>query len=185
MRTTFRTTFDVSIPRVAPETVLVRAAEACRTWALGRATPDVRDQILTAPPVLSVPATDIGNQAVLEIAADEHSGHPLWALRLVHPDGEDAALHWHTELGLRCHEDRVVFSCWLYYVLRDGIVRQVVRDASRPRIVRDLVTTFAAGAGLPLLGQPVRVTEAGVPDFVAALHDPGGAGPSSSCRAAT
>lgn len=173
MRTTFRTTFDVAMPGEAPETVLAQAAQACRDWALGKATPDVRARLLAAPPIVSLPATDIGKQAVLEIAAEDDAGHPLWALRLMHPDGKDPALHWHTELGLRRHQDRVVFSSWLYYVVRDGVVRHIVRDASRPRIVRDLVTSFAASAGLPLLGQAVRVTEAGVPEFVAALHDPG------------
>lgn len=172
MRTTFRTTFDLSRPDTAATAVFEEAARRCFDWATARGTREGREALRPAQLLESIAATQIGNNAVVEVAADHDSDQHLWALRVTHPDFADPAVHWHAELGLRLLGNRVVFSCWLHYVLRDGVLRKVARDASRPRIVADLVAAFSAHAGHRLLGRPEQLGEGDVPALVMALQDP-------------
>lgn len=117
--------------------------------------------------------TDLGAGAWLEAIAEESEGVQYWGIRFGHPDEDDERVEWHTEVSVtRLRDGRTAFSCLNLVGTIGGYMVPTRREASRPRIVVDVLGKWGGYRGRPLSPDATVLREDRVAEFVGMLRSP-------------
>ncbi|MCK5942922.1 MAG: hypothetical protein KAI24_13175 [Planctomycetes bacterium] len=94
-----------------------------------------------------------------------------WAYRFETADAVDDDVTWITEIGLTEAGDRCLFALGLYLADRSGSLRPLQRDATRPRIVPELLRSFPCPEGLRAEAKILTQDDGDVTAFLEHLRD--------------
>jgi hypothetical protein len=154
LKAIYRTNFEIR-DKQTPTTLADALANVCWAWLFhpkrGYPVPSPRPSGCTSMPQLGTPT---GPHAEAIAVAD--NGTLSWGLRLTHPDRTNPTVQWHTELGIeRTGDNRVFFSCSLYFGRTQKSIAPLYQPVSRPRVVLDILAKFQGYGAFRLTSKPL------------------------------
>jgi hypothetical protein len=149
-------------------------AEECMRWiepSWGCGALTIQD--LTEPRS-RIEHAELDGRATLDFATIHNEGTTLFGFRLQHPDCDDKDSAWRTEIVCVDNGESgpLAFSCVNRFGSTGGNLQPVLRNATRPRIVSDLVQQYGGFHGLPLSSMPKTLYRDGVAAFMEDLESP-------------
>ena len=165
MKPLYRTAFQLE--RVGdPLNAVHEIAQVCLDWVFllkGAPRKDVMRPAALGKHAQDFPLTAVGNGRQVETRYWKEPHERFWALRLTHPDAKDAGIEWCVELTLQCTREGVKFTCAQSIRRQDLKAGSLLRPASQPRVIPQLIERYGARVGdlFQLNGEPMPLTADG------------------------